>query len=62
MSMKDLVKRYETVPPEGNPRKSEAWALNQAALRMKAAQESGDEDAMLVRRADELATMDDYPV
>ena len=47
MSMKDLVKRYETVPPEGNPRRSEAWALTQAALRMKSAQESGEEAAML---------------
>lgn len=45
--MKDLVKRYETTPLEGNPRRSEAWALTQAALQMKAAQDVQDEGAMV---------------
>ena len=47
MSTENLVRKYETPPPEGNPRKTEAWALTQAALRMKAAQESSDTAAML---------------
>lgn len=47
MYKKDLVKSYETPPPEGNPRKVEAWALTQAALKMKAAKEDGDREQML---------------
>lgn len=47
MSTENLVKKYETLPIEGNPRETEAWALTQAALRMKAAQESNDTEAML---------------
>ena len=47
MSTEDLVKRYETPPPQGNPREVEAWALTQAALRMKAAKDRNDAEAML---------------
>lgn len=47
MYRKDLVKSYSTPPAAGNPREVEAWALTQAALRMKAAQESKDVDAMM---------------
>lgn len=47
MSTQNLVRKYETPPTEGNPRKTEAWALTQAALKMKAAQDSGDIPSML---------------
>ena len=47
MSTHNLVRKYETPPTEGNPRKTEAWALTQAALKMKAAQDSGDNPSML---------------
>lgn len=47
MYKRDLVKSYETPPLEGNPRKVEAWALTQAALKMKAAKEDGDREQML---------------
>lgn len=46
MYRKDLVKSYSTPPAPGNPREVEAWALTQVALRMKAAQESKDPEAM----------------
>ncbi|OHC75261.1 MAG: hypothetical protein A3G18_03065 [Rhodospirillales bacterium RIFCSPLOWO2_12_FULL_58_28] len=46
MYKKDLVKNYEAPPPEGNPRKVEAWALTQAALKMRAAKETGDHEQM----------------
>ncbi|MEO5337999.1 MAG: flagellar biosynthesis regulator FlaF [Magnetospirillum sp. WYHS-4] len=42
-----MVKNYATPPTAGNPREVEAWALTQAALRMKDAQDSKDRDAML---------------
>ena len=38
MSKSDLSKNYSLPPQPGNPRATEAWALTQAALRMKAAQ------------------------
>ncbi|HEB79749.1 MAG TPA: flagellar protein FlaF [Rhodospirillales bacterium] len=47
MYKKNLMKSYATPPLEGNPREVEAWALTQAALRMKDAKEAGDHDAML---------------
>ena len=40
MSKSDLSKTYSLPPQPGNPRATEAWALTQAALRMKAAQAS----------------------
>jgi flagellar protein FlaF len=47
MYKKDLVKNYAAPPAAGNPREVEAWALTQAALRMKDAQDSRDRTAML---------------
>lgn len=47
MSTKQLINKYNVPPPEGNPRVTEAWALTQAALRMKDAQQSNDIEAML---------------
>lgn len=46
MSNKGLLKNYNTVIQPGDPRKTEAWALMQAAVRMKLAQDSGDFDQM----------------
>ena len=46
MYKKDLVKNYETPPPPGNPREVEAWGLTQAALRLKAAQEQNEPEAI----------------
>jgi flagellar protein FlaF len=39
---------YNRVPEPGSPRNTEAWALTQAALRMKTAQESKNVDEMVV--------------
>lgn len=47
MSTEQLVNKYNVPPPEGNPRATEAWALTQAALRMKAAQQTNELEAML---------------
>lgn len=47
MYKKNLVKSYEAPPLKGNPRRTEAWALTQAALKMKAAKEDGDREQML---------------
>ena len=47
MSTENLVKKYDIPPTEGNPRETEAWALTQAAVRMKRAQEDNDSEAML---------------
>lgn len=46
MSNKGLLKSYNTVIQPGDPRKTEAWALMQAAVRMKLAQDSDDFDQM----------------
>jgi len=45
--MEQLVNKYNVPPLEGNPRVTEAWALTQAALKMKAAQQNNDIEAML---------------
>jgi len=37
---------YNSPPLPGNPRKTEAWALMQAAQRLKAARDSGDSEAI----------------
>ena len=47
MSTNNLLKNYETAPAPGNPREVEAWGLTQAALRLKAAKESGQTDDIL---------------
>ncbi len=47
MSKPDLPKSYMAPPAAGNPRKTEAWALTQAAIRLKAGQDSRDREAML---------------
>ena len=47
MPTSELVKNYAAPPPPGNPRGTEAWALTQAALRMKAAREANDREEML---------------
>jgi len=39
---KNPLKNYETVPTEGNPAQSEAWALTQAALKMRDALNTGN--------------------
>lgn len=41
-----MLKRYDTPIEPGNPRRTEAWALMQAAVRMKRAQDSGDVEEM----------------
>ncbi len=46
MYKKGLVKSYATPPLAGNPREVEAWGLTQAAIRMKAAQEADDPEAV----------------
>lgn len=48
MSNKGLLKNYNTAIQPGDPRKTEAWALMQAAVRMKLAQDSGDFEQMRV--------------
>src|SRR5512134_2154141 len=47
MSKPDLPKSYMSPPLPGNPRNTEAWALTQAANRLRAGQESADREAML---------------
>ncbi len=42
-----MLKNYETPPAPGNPREVEAWGLTQAALRLKAAKESGETEVVL---------------
>lgn len=42
MSKKNLLKHYDTPIEAGNPRRTEAWALLQAAVRLKKAMDSGD--------------------
>lgn len=40
--------QYRTVPPGGNPRETESWALTEAARRMRLAQrEDGNTEALL---------------
>ena len=46
MSNKTLLKHYGTPIEAGNPQRTEAWALLQAAVRIKTAQTSGDADAL----------------
>lgn len=46
MSNKGLLKSYSTAIQPGDPRRTEAWALLQAAIRLKLAQESGNVDEM----------------
>lgn len=46
MSTQEMLNRYNRVPEPGTPRNTEAWALTQAALRMKNAQESGNLEDM----------------
>lgn len=43
----NLVKNYAAFPQPGNPRATEAWALTQAALRMKDAMEAADNEKIL---------------
>jgi flagellar protein FlaF len=38
---------YRTPPPAGNSREIEAWGLTEAALRMRAARDAGDKEALL---------------
>ena len=40
------MQSYETKPAEGNPTQSEAWALTQAALKLRDALNSGNVDEM----------------
>lgn len=40
------IQNYQTIPSEGDPRRSEAWALSQAALRIRHAIDAGDEEAV----------------
>jgi flagellar protein FlaF len=47
MFRNDLSKSYSTAPQPGNPRATEAWALSQSALRMKAGQVSADRGEIL---------------
>ncbi len=47
MFRNDLSKSYSTAPRPGNPRATEAWALSQSALRMKAGQVSGHREEIL---------------
>ncbi len=47
MPTSDLVRNYAAPPPPGNPRGTEAWALTQAALRMKAARDANDREGIL---------------
>ena len=43
---KNQLQSYETAPAEGNPTQSEAWALTQAALKLRSALDSGNLDEM----------------
>lgn len=47
MSTSDSSKRYSKAPQPGNPRATEAWALSQAALRLKLAREGADRQQIL---------------
>lgn len=47
MSTQDKLNKYNRVPEPGTPRNTEAWALTQAALRMKAAQDTSNPDEMI---------------
>ena len=47
MFRNNLEKSYDTAPQPGNPRATEAWALSQSALRMKAGQVSGHREEIL---------------
>jgi flagellar protein FlaF len=47
MFRNDLSKNYSTAPQPGNPRATEAWALSQSALRMKAGQLSAHREEIL---------------
>lgn len=48
MSIKPYSQQYQSVPAAGNPRQTEAWALTEAARRMKDAQrEPFDAEALL---------------
>jgi flagellar biosynthesis activator protein FlaF len=47
MFRNDLSKNYSTAPQPGNPRATEAWALSQSALRMKAGQLCADREEIL---------------
>ena len=46
--MADQTQRYRSPPAAGSSREIEAWALTEAALRMRTAAESGDREAILV--------------
>lgn len=41
-----MSKAYSSIPQPGNPRLTEAWALMQAALRLKSAQDTADREKM----------------
>lgn len=47
MPKSDSLKSYAAPPMPGNPRATEAWALTQAALRMKESRDQNDVNAML---------------
>jgi flagellar biosynthesis activator protein FlaF len=47
MFRNDISKNYSTAPQPGNRRATEAWALSQSALRMKAGQLSADREEIL---------------
>lgn len=47
MSAHEKLNRYNRVPEPGSPRNTEAWALTQAALRMKNAQDANNVDDMV---------------
>lgn len=47
MPTSNSLRSYAGPPAPGNPRMTEAWALTQAALRMKQSQETNEQDAML---------------
>lgn len=40
------IQNYQTIPSEGDPRRSEAWALSQAALRIRQAIDAEDEEVI----------------
>lgn len=47
MSYPNSQSGYSNIPPAGNPRETEAWALTEAARRMADAQRRGAEDDFL---------------
>ncbi len=48
MPSKNYQQSYSNIPPGGNPRQTEAWALTEAARRMKEAQKDpANKDAIL---------------